>query len=142
MALVLSHTYCGKFCPNTLFLSLRYFGSIVLSWIFSFSLTAYFIPSGQLFQHIIGIDNTFCVWFFYFLWITVLVLIVLLKRWYCSYLCIYGALLCNILPKVKKYKSIFVFIASLILIGTIFLIFDAQNLEYCEFANKELHYGK
>ncbi len=148
MALNLSHLWCGKFCPNTLFILvfgesnsqiLKYALALALSLLFSFSLVAYFIPADELFGYIIRGEFYFSVWLFCILWALTFALIVLLKRWYCSYLCIYGALLCNILPKTKKRQKLVFAVISLIIIIFSALILNPTNLDYCDFSNKELH---
>ena len=151
MSIILSHAWCGKFCPNTLFLSsfdnkhepalLRYIKSILFAVLFSFSLVAYFVPSSELFSYILSGEDFISVWFFYFLFVLVFAMVVLLKRWYCSYLCIYGAM-CNILPKTKRRPKLFWLVLSLLLMLCTVFIFDGQNLEYCDFKNKELHSGR
>lgn len=151
MSIVLSHMWCGRFCPNTLFLSyfenkhepitLRYFKSALFAAVFSFSLISYFIPANELFYYVVGGKDFVCVWFFYSVFIFIFALIVLLKRWYCSYLCVYGAM-CNILPKIKRRPKVFWLILAVLLVFGVVFIFDGQNLEYCDFTNKELHIGR
>jgi polyferredoxin len=154
-ALSLSQIWCGKFCPNTLFLIIHeklknktlisYVLTLFFAYLFSLSLLGYFAPIKEVFTLILNAENSIFVWFFYLLGILFFALVVLIKRWYCSYLCPYGALIA-ILPKSKGRSKIFVlkliFIAVILLVAVVSYIFEQNNLEYCEFANKELHLGR
>lgn len=154
-ALSLSQIWCGKFCPNTLFLIIyeklknktliSYLSTLFFSYLFSLSLLGYFAPIKEVSILILHSENSLFVWFFHLFGVLFFTLVILIKRWYCSYLCPYGALV-TILPKSKGRSRIFVlksiFIAVIVLFAVVLYIFDQKNLEYCEFANKELHLGR
>ncbi len=154
-ALSLSQIWCGKFCPNTLFLIvyeklknntlISYVLTLFFAYLFSLSLLGYLAPIKEVSALILNAESSLFVWFFHILGALFFALVVLIKRWYCSYLCPYGALIV-ILPKSKGRSKIFVlksiFIAVILLFAIVLYIFDRNNLEYCEFANKELYLGR
>lgn len=121
-AISMSRQWCGKFCPST-FMSglyamlvsskgsfvkqlLFYILTLLIGTVFAVSLIGYFAPILELLSQIINNPNSFSAYIVLAIILLFCAQSILVRGWYCAYLCPYGAL-CAILPNQNRLFTTF-----------------------------------